>query len=147
MGFGLLHQNIPAFSIFNTLAPISHFSFFKSFIASALHLFFVHTLVLTPVGFWSVIFLSSFISSILLWCPHHFNLCAFKHLIIPSPFINFYNLLLLLILHPSLHWIGSNNFLNICLSKTNKLLMSHAMSRICMRRSLLPLSLPHWFSF
>jgi hypothetical protein len=61
-----------------------------------------HPLVLTPIGFQTVIFLTSFVSSILLRCPHHFILHAFIYFTVSYPFINFCNSLLLLILHPSL---------------------------------------------
>ena len=98
-------------------------SFFKSFTTSSV--FFPHPLVLNPEGFQSVNFLTSFIFSILLRCPHCFILCGFIYLVISSPFINFYNLLLFLILHPSLDLTDRNIFLNICLSKINKLFISH----------------------
>jgi hypothetical protein len=39
-------------------------------------------LVLTPLGFQSVIFLTSFVSSILSSCPHHFILCVFIHIVL-----------------------------------------------------------------
>jgi hypothetical protein len=82
------------------------FRFVKSFTTSSLHLFFDHLLVLTPTGLRSVILITSFISSILCTCSHHLTLCAFTYLTLSSPFINFFNLLLLLILYLSLHGTG-----------------------------------------
>jgi hypothetical protein len=73
----LLQQIISGFSIFNELAPISQF--LQSTYHSPLNLFFSYPLVLTPIGFQSVVFLTSFISSILLRCPHHFILYALIH--------------------------------------------------------------------
>jgi hypothetical protein len=102
------------------------FRFFKSYITASLHLFFGRPLVLTPVGFHSAIFLTNFISSFMLRCPHNFILCAFVYWTLSALFICSY--LVLLILHPSLHWIDPNIFLNICLSKTNKLFMSRTDS-------------------
>ena len=43
-------------------------------------------LVLTPIGFQSVI-LTSFVSFILLRCPHHIIICAFIYLTLSSHFI------------------------------------------------------------
>jgi hypothetical protein len=94
VGFGLLHHIIPGFSIFTELDPISHFTFLKSYTTTSLQLFF---------GSYSWGFLISFISSILLRCPHHFIFCAFVYITIFSPFINFCNSLLLLMLRPFLH--------------------------------------------
>jgi hypothetical protein len=50
-----------------------------------------------------VVILTSFISSILLRCLHHFILYASVYLTISSPFINVCSSLLLLILYRSLH--------------------------------------------
>jgi hypothetical protein len=81
-------------------------------------------LVLFPIGLQSVIFSTSFITSILLRCPHYFTLCASMYLTVSFPFIKFCNSLTLLFLHLSLYWIGPNIPVHICLSKTNKLLRS-----------------------
>jgi len=67
MGFGLLHQIIPGVPIFNKPDPISQFQ-----------LLYIIYYFISPITmeFQSVIFLTSFISSILFRCPHHFSLCA-----------------------------------------------------------------------
>jgi hypothetical protein len=63
------------------------------------------------------------------------------YLTISSPFINFCNLLLLLILHPSLHLIGPNIFLKIYLSNTIHFLCpTYIRPRFHKYRSLLALS-------
>jgi hypothetical protein len=49
-GFCPLHQVIPGFSIFDDVAQISQFIFFKSFTTSPLRLFFGRTYVFTPIG-------------------------------------------------------------------------------------------------
>jgi len=113
------------------------FSFFKSFVTSSLHLFFGSYSCGVPI----MNFLTSFICSILLRCPHHLFFVACIHLAISSPFISLCNLLVLLILHPSSQRMGSNFFLKICLSKTHKLFMSHTMSRFHMQWPLPALSL------
>ena len=56
---------------------------------------------------------------------HHFVLCYFICLTMSSPLTNFCSSLLCLIHPPSLDRIGPNVFLNICLSKTNKLTQKH----------------------
>lgn len=91
------------------------FRFFESFTTSSLQLFFDRPLVLTPIVLPSVTFITSFIS-ILCTCSYHLILCAFIYLTVSSSCISFLNLLLLLILHLSLQWIGPNISLNICLS-------------------------------
>ena len=67
MGFGLLHQIIPGFPIFNKLDPISQFQ-----------LLYIIYYFISPItmGFQSPVFLTSLISAILFRCPHHFILCA-----------------------------------------------------------------------
>ena len=76
MGFGLLPQVFQPFISLTSWIQFLSFSFFRSFIASSLHLLCGRPLVLIPVGFQSVI-LTSFRSSILLTCPHQFILYAF----------------------------------------------------------------------
>ena len=117
MGFGLLHHIIPGFSIFDNFVPISQFQFL-----SIIYHFISPSILWSSFGsysiqFQSVIFLASFISSILLRCPHHCTLCAFIYLTIYSSFINFCNSLFL-ITHPSLDLTGPF-FLNICLPEAN----------------------------
>jgi len=119
----LCTRSVQAFLSLMSWLQFLSFSFWKSFITLSLHLIFGHALVLTSTGFQSVIYSTSFISSILLRCPHNLILCAFMYLTISSPCINFCSLLLL-ILHPSLHWTGPDIFL-ICFSKTNKLFKTH----------------------
>ena len=99
MRFALLHHLIPGFSSLTSLIQFLSLSFFKSFITSSLHLVFDLPLVLIPMGYQSVNFLTSFVFSILFTCPHHFILCAVIFLT-SSPLINFQNSLLLPILHP-----------------------------------------------
>ena len=108
------------------------FHFLKSFITSPLHLFFDRPLVLTPIGLWPVILITGVISSILCTWSHHLILCASIYLKLSSAFINFFNLLLLLILQLPLQRSSPNIFLNISLSNSNKLFMSHMMSRFHM---------------
>ena len=87
------------------------------------------------MGFQSVIFLTSFISSNLLRCPHHFILRAFIYLT-SSPFINFCNSSLLPILHPSLQWTGPNISLKSVFQKLiNYLRPVQTMSRFRMRKA------------
>jgi len=133
MGFGLLHQIIPGFPTVNKLDPISQFWLLY------ITYYFISRITM---GFQSVIFLASFISSTLFRCPHHFILCALMYLTISSSFINFCNLLLLLILHPSLHWIGPNIFLKIYLSYPIYFLCPiHIRPRFHTHQSLLALSM------
>jgi hypothetical protein len=70
LGFGPLHHIIPGFTIFHELPPV-FLRFFTPFITSSL---LGRPLVLIPIGFQSVIFLTGFISSSLLRCLHHFIL-------------------------------------------------------------------------
>jgi len=93
------------------------FSFFKSFITSSHHLFLGGPSVLIPMGFQSVIFLTSLISSILLRNPRHFTLLCFIYLSASCPLIKFYDSLLLLILHPSLHSLVHIFFLQFVFQK------------------------------
>ena len=63
MGFSLLNPVILGFCVSKSWIKFFSLSFFKSFITSSLHLFCGCPLVLTPMGSHSVIFLTSFISS------------------------------------------------------------------------------------
>jgi hypothetical protein len=76
--FRSLHQVILGFSVCDVLAPVSQFHFL-SIVISSLQLFFGRPLVLTPTGFQSVIVLTTFVSSVLLRCPHCFNLRDFVY--------------------------------------------------------------------
>jgi hypothetical protein len=135
MGFGLLHQIIPGLLSLTSWISFLTYRFFKSFIASSLHLFFGSASVLILMWFQSVIFLTSYISSILLRCPHHFILRAFIYLTSP-PFINVSNSSLLPILHPALQWNGPNISLKSVFQKLINYLRSvQTMSRFRMRRA------------
>jgi len=101
-----------------------------------------------PRGFQLVTFLTNYVSSILLRCGHHFNLCIFVYLLISLPFIHICSILLLLILHLSLHWTGPNIVLEMWISKINKLFIFRTNSaRFHMRRSLSALSVSCRSSF
>ena len=117
----LLHQIVQDSLYLTCLLQLLSFIFLKSFIPLPLLLFICRPSVLIPITSQSVILLTSFISSILLRCHHHFILSACTYLTISSPFITFSSSLLFLILHPSLHQILPNIFLNKCLSKQTKL--------------------------
>ena len=137
----------------------SSFPVLASLIYLVIHLFCGHPLIRISIGFQSVIFLISFISeencalmstispisrrkpdntrgsSFLLKCSHHL-LCGLVYIEQYLKFVNFCNLLWL-IPHPSLHWIGRDIFLNICLSKIkNYLCVLKTLSRFCICRSL-----------
>jgi len=113
------------------------FSFFKSNITTSLHLFFGRPLVLTPIGFHSAIFLTSFISSFMLRCPHHFILCAFVYWTLCAPFIC--SSLLLLILHPYTELIQISSLIFVFQKVINYLCPIQTVSRFCMHMSLLAL--------
>jgi hypothetical protein len=80
VGSGLLQQFIPGFCVSNEMRPVLHFNFFKSFNTSSFHQLFGRHLDRIPTGFHSVIFVTVFVFSILLRCPHHFILCHLTYL-------------------------------------------------------------------
>jgi len=71
--FGPINKITLVSSVFEDLAPISQFNFFKSH----LHLFLCCPLVLIPIWLRLVSLLTSFISYIQLRCPQRCILCAF----------------------------------------------------------------------
>ena len=81
------------------------FKFFISFITSFSHLFFGRPLVLIPMGFQSLICLTSFVSFILLRYPHHFILCSFYIL---NNIFSLYQLLHFFIICYSPFFLSSN---------------------------------------
>lgn len=71
------------------------------FFNSSLHLFFCRPLALIPIGFQSVLLVTSSIPYIPLRCPNSYILCVFMCLTLSSPCINFCSSLAPFILHPS----------------------------------------------
>jgi hypothetical protein len=82
---------------------------------------------LVPIGFQSSSFLVGLAKSIRCKCPRHLILCALVNLAISAPSIKLSISMLFGILHILLIVTGPNIFLNICLSKMRKLLLSFAV--------------------
>jgi hypothetical protein len=118
------------------------FSFFKSFITSC-------PLVLTPVGFQTVFFLTSFVSSVLLGYPHRISLCAFIYLTVSSPFIatiaNRYYFIFSILPCTELDQISSLIF--VFQKLINYLCSVQTVSIFCLHRSLPTLSMSCRSSF
>jgi hypothetical protein len=143
IGFNLLHQITPGFPIFDVTDPIS-----VSWNHLLLHL---STLWLSPGSYPYRVAISNRHNQFYIFHPMYifplsYSLCfhIFNSI---SPFINFFSLLLLLILHLSLQWISPNIFFSIRLSNTINLCMSHTMSRFHTRTSLSALSMSCKSSF
>jgi hypothetical protein len=97
IGLVLSTRSLQTFLLLTIWLQFLSFSFFNS----SLHLFFCRPLALIPIGFQSVVLVTSFIFYIPLRCPNSYILCAFMCLTLSSPCINFCSSLVLFILHPS----------------------------------------------
>jgi len=104
---------------------------------------------LSPVGFQTVFFLTSFVSSILLRCPHHFSLCAFIYLTVSSPFIsviaNRFYFIYSILPYTELDQISSLIF--VFQKLINYLCSIQTVSMFCLHRSLPTLSMSCRSSF